>query len=294
MKKLLTIAIASAVIGLPLLSGSQSGPKDSTRVWLCDQLIGMKVSSKSGEDLGKIEDIVVHPGGEPSYAVLSFGGWLGMGDKHFAMPWSVLRTMDGDPAMKDSARSLVLPLEKDRLKTAPGFDKKNWPSFANKDWTKDVDSFYRGDTNPNLSRAVEAGMKSSIISWRATELKGTDVKTPTGEKLGDIKELAIDSSGRASYVALSVGGFLGVGDKLVAVPWGSLNFSMAGEKSDKKLITLASTKEQLEGAPQFRSGKEHCAQMCDPQWIGTVYSHFSQPKYWTSNEPASSTQGTKN
>ncbi len=284
MKKLLTIAVASAFVGLPSLSAAQTPHQDVPRVWLAQDIIGMKVSSQSGEHLGKIEDVVVHPGGEPSYAVLSFGGWLGMGDKHFAMPWNVLRALEADPAAKVGERSLVLPLEKERLKTAPGFDKKNWPSLANQEWTRDVDTFYKGDVNPNVRRAAEAGMRNSIISWRTSELKGTNVKTPTGEKLGDVKELAIDSNGRVSYVALSVGGFLGVGDKVVAVPWGSLNFSMAGPESDKKLITLASTKEQLTGAPSFLSGKEHCDQMCDQQWIDTVYSYYSQPKYWTSTE----------
>src|SRR6185295_11118934 len=155
-------------VGLSLLASTGSNVKGAPCVWLTDEVIGMKVNSQQGDNLGKIEDVVVHPGGEASYAVLSFGGWLGMGDELFAMPWTVLRTVEADTAKKDSARSIVLPLDKERLKTAPGFDKKSWPVMANPDWTKDVDAFYLGDANPNLKKPVEAGARTSVITWRTT------------------------------------------------------------------------------------------------------------------------------
>lgn len=293
---MMTLKIAGSLVGLSLVAAAWTSAKAPPTVWLASDLIGMKVVSQSGDNLGKIEDVVVHPGGEPSYAVLSFGGWLGMGDKLFAMPWSVLRTVEPDTQKKDSARSLVLPLDKERLKTAPGFDKKNWPTMANADWTKDIDAFYVADQLPNrvVSKPVDASQRTSVITWRATELKGTDVKTPTGEKLGDLKELAIDSNGRVSYVAVSVGGFLGMGDRLVAVPWDSMTFSLGGDKGDKKLITLASTKKQLEGAPVFKEGKDNAAEMSDPKWITRVYEYYTLPVYWTTSTESGSSVGSKN
>jgi len=207
-----------------------------------------------------------------------------MGDKLFAMPWSVLRSVEPDKAKKDSPQSLVLPLAKERFKTAPGFDKKNWPNLANPDWTKDIDAFYAGDLNPNTKKPVEAATKTSVTTWRVTELKGTNIKTPTGDKLGDLKEVAVDPSGRACYVAVSVGGFLGIGDRIVAVPWDALKFSLVGEKLDKKQISLVSTKEQLEKAPQFKEAKEGSAEMCDPKWITRVYEYYSTPVYWSGRD----------
>jgi sporulation protein YlmC with PRC-barrel domain len=280
------LSVTGALIGMSLLPGAMTIVKGTYCVWLSSDLIGMKVISEKGDSLGKIEDVVVHPGGETSYAVLSFGGWMGMDDKLFAMPWSVLRAVEADTAKKDSARSLVLPLDKERLKTAPGFNKKSWPTMANPDWTNDVDAFYVGDINPNTKRPVDAAARTSVITWRATELKGSDVETPTGETLGEIKELAVDGNGRVSYVTLSVGGFLGVGDRTIAVPWDSLKFSLGGDKGDKKLITLANTKKQLEEAPQFKEGKDNAAAMCDPKWIGRVYEYFSCPTYWDTTDSA--------
>lgn len=279
MKQLKVLNVTSALVGLSLLAGAWTTLTSTPSIWLSSELVGMKVISQQGDSLGKIEDVIVHPGGEASYAVLSFGGTLGMGDKLFAMPWTVLRTVEADTAKKDSARSLVLPLDKERLKLAPGFDKKNWPMTANADWTKDVDTFYMGDANPNAKKPLEASARTSVITWRVTELKGTDVKTPSGDKLGDIKELAIDTNGRVSYAAISVGGFLGMGDKLVAVPWDALKFSLGGDKGDKRMVTLAATKKQLEDAPEFKSGKDHAAEMCDPKWIGRVYEYFSVPTF---------------
>ena len=294
MKHMKLLQVTGSLVGLSLLAGAFTLAKNPPTVWLASDLIGMKVVAQNGDSLGKIEDVVVHPGGEPSYAVLSFGGWLGMGDKLFAMPWSVLRTVEADTAKKDSARSLVLPLDKERFKTAPGFDKKSWPAMANKDWTKDVDAFYVGDVNPNTIKPVDAALRTSVITWRASELKGANVNTPTGEKLGDIKELAIDTNGRVSYAAVSVGGFLGIGDKLVAVPWDAMTFSLGGDKSDKKLITLPSTKKQLEAAPQFKEGKDNAAEMTDPKWVGRVYEYYSCTPYWGSTSETSAPLGSKN
>ncbi len=294
MKNVKLIQWTGALIGLTLSAVAYSSGTAPYTVCPASDLIGMKVVSEKGDDLGKIEDIVVHPGGQTSYAVLSFGGWMGMGDKLFAMPWSVLRTVEKDTAKPDSARSLVLPLDKERLKTAPGFDKKKWPAMANPDWTKDVDAFYIGADNPNAKKPAEASARTSVISWRVTELKGTNVETPTGEKLGDIKDIVIDTNGRVSFLTLSVGGFLGMGDKIIAVPWDSLKFSLGGDKGDKKMISLASTKKQLEEAPQCKSGKEGTAEMCDPKWIGRVYSYYSVPVYWVSSDDADAKRGSKN
>lgn len=282
-KNIQPLGLASALVALPLIAGNLPSIGGAPTVWLSSELIGMKVVSEEGESLGKIEDIVVHPGGQASYAVLSFGGWLGMGDKLFAMPWTVLETVEVDAKKEDSERSLVLPLDKEHLKRAPGFDKKNWPVMANPDWAKDIDAFYMSGDAPKSVRpgdSAKAAASKAVINWKSTDLKGTNVQTADGTKLGDIAELAIDTNGRVSYVVLSVGGFLGIGDRFVAVPWGSLKFSMVGEKLDEKQIVLAATKKQLEEAPEFKRGEEHRAEMSASPWIVQVHKYFECAPYW--------------
>jgi sporulation protein YlmC with PRC-barrel domain len=284
-------------------SMADKADKKDPCVCFASDLVGMKVNSPSGEDIGKIEDVVIHPGGEVAYAVLSFGGFMGMGDKLFAVPWNVLQTKDKDAAEKGVAagtgdardakhdgkadvsnaarkqQRIVLPVEKERLKSAPGFDKDTWPTMASLDWARDVDAFYRNDRSTS-SRPVEAANRTTTPAiLRYSDLKGFNVETPTGDKLGDIKELAIDMDGRISYAALSVGGFLGIGDRVVAVPWDALKVTREGDKGEKKKITLAATKDRLEQAPVFK--KETQDQMCDPVWIGRVYEFYSVRPYWS-------------
>jgi len=103
------------------------------------KIIGTKVKSTSDEKLGDIKDLVLNPEtGQVVYAVVSFGGVLGMGNKLFAVPWKALTwTRDKD--------YYVIGLDKAALKKAPGFDKKHWPDSASK-WDQqreELNQFYR-------------------------------------------------------------------------------------------------------------------------------------------------------
>ena len=116
--------------------GEGPGP----RIMAADTLEGDKVKNNAGEDLGTLEHIMLDvPSGRVAYAVLSFGGFLGMGDKLFAIPWRAL-TLDTED------KCFVLDVSKERLKTAPGFDKDHWPSMADQKWAKDLHQYY--DTEP--------------------------------------------------------------------------------------------------------------------------------------------------
>lgn len=269
--------------GTPSTSQTAAHPaKTGPCVCLASDVIGMDVVSSTGESLGDIDDVVIQPNGEISYAVLSFGGVLGMGDKLFAMPWSVLQPKTpADKQAKDAKHEIVLPIEKERLKNAPGFDKAHWPSFAEANWSKEIDTFYASYRRADAPRALPASATPNSVVWKCSDLKGFNVETPTGVKLGDIQDVALDTNGRVSYAVLSVGGFLGVGDRLVAVPWEAFSATRDG---DKKKITLAATKERLELAPQYVSSKDKHAEMCDPKWIGSVYEFYSVRPYWKNSD----------
>jgi sporulation protein YlmC with PRC-barrel domain len=295
-KKLLLAA--GAVVGTSLLAAAWVTYEGHAHVWLSDTLIGSKVHNEHGEQIGKLEDIVVSPNQDSSYAVLALGSWANMADRYCAMPWSVIQTVEADVAVKDSERKLVLLVDKEMLRTAPNFEKRTWPDMTDVAWRSEIDAFYdrravgsvddrdeKGerrdqDDRDRKGQAQEAGARKKHITWRATELKGADVVTSTNEKLGDIDEIAVDTNGRFCYVAVSAGGFLGMGEHVVAVPWDALQFTVSGEKNDKRVITLASTKEQLAKAPEYSTDKDDRARMCDADWIASVYEHFSVKPYW--------------
>jgi len=99
-------------------------------------LAGDPVVNLEGESVGDIKDIMIDMRtGKVSYAVLSFGSFLGMGEKLFAVPWVALR-VDGEN------KNFVLNVDKDRLKDAPGFDKDHWPNMADTTWESRIHLHY--------------------------------------------------------------------------------------------------------------------------------------------------------
>ncbi|PSJ15844.1 PRC-barrel domain-containing protein [Nitrosomonas supralitoralis] len=109
------------------------------RLMGANTLLGNDVYNLQGEDLGDIEEIMLDMNtGEVSYAVLSFGGFLGMGDKLFAVPWSSLK-------LDTANKRFTLDANKEKLEAAPGFDKDHWPNMADSSWQLTVDSFYDSD-----------------------------------------------------------------------------------------------------------------------------------------------------
>ena len=100
-------------------------------------LTGDRVRNRENEDLGKIEDIMLDVGSSRiAYAVLSFGGFLGMGDKHFAIPWDALE-------LDTANEGFILNVDKQTLEDAPGFDKNDRPDFADRTWGASIHEHYR-------------------------------------------------------------------------------------------------------------------------------------------------------
>ncbi|MES2207209.1 MAG: PRC-barrel domain-containing protein [Pseudomonadota bacterium] len=106
------------------------------RLMGADTLIGDDVYNQYEEDLGDIKEIMIDVRtGRISYAVLSFGGFLGLGEKLFAVPWNALK-------LDYENKRFVLNIEKERLENAPGFDKDNWPNMADKTWENEIHNYY--------------------------------------------------------------------------------------------------------------------------------------------------------
>lgn len=100
-------------------------------------LTGDAVVNPQGDSLGNLKDIMLDTStGKITYAVLSFGGVFGLGDKLFAVPWSALR-------INGEEKNLVLNVAKERLKDAPGFNKDHWPNFADPAFGRTLNDYYR-------------------------------------------------------------------------------------------------------------------------------------------------------
>jgi sporulation protein YlmC with PRC-barrel domain len=106
------------------------------RVMSASSLSGDRVRNSAGEDLGKLKELMIDvPSGRIAYAVLSFGGVLGLGDKLFAVPFDAL-------VLDEDEKDFILNADKATLENAPGFDKDNWPDMADQGWGSQIYRHY--------------------------------------------------------------------------------------------------------------------------------------------------------
>jgi sporulation protein YlmC with PRC-barrel domain len=89
-----------------------------------------------------------------------------------------------------------------------------------------------------------------VGQWLASQFMGQAVTNQAGETIGDINDVLFDRSGRIANVVIGVGGFLGIGEKNVAIPYSML--SMTADASGKRVVTVPLSKERLRAAPDFK------------------------------------------
>ena len=110
--------------------------KTEPQVLSATTIIGDKVINPQGEHLGEIKELMIDLDlGRVAYAVLSFGGVMGLGEKLFAIPFQALQ-------LRPDRHEFVLNVDKEKLKKAPGFDKNNWPSTADRTWGAQIHKYY--------------------------------------------------------------------------------------------------------------------------------------------------------
>lgn len=117
--------------------GSPAPDGPGPRLMTASTLKGDKVVNLEDETLGTIDEIMLDTrAGRIAYAVMAAGGFLGLGERLFAIPWTALRL---DP----SRHCFVMDASKEHFDKAPGFDKDHWPSEAQRDWHDQLHTYYR-------------------------------------------------------------------------------------------------------------------------------------------------------
>ncbi len=110
--------------------------KNNPSVIKLEDVIGSNVKNHVDEDLGHVETLILDKvSGCVSYVVLSVGGFLGVGDKLFALPWDIFR-------YDVSQDCYVINVDKKKLENSPGFDKDNWPDITSTQWSQTIHTYY--------------------------------------------------------------------------------------------------------------------------------------------------------
>ena len=165
-----------------------------------DTLLGDSVVNGANDDLGDIKEIMLDMNtGQVAYAVLAFGGFLGMGEKLFAVPWQALH-------LDTVNKRFVLDIDKERLKNAPGFDKDAWPDMGDVQWANQIHTFYGTDQHRSGGPSMGPDVAMRGMPGGAGSMSGM------GAGMGSMGAGHAGSATTGAGVASGVGGGAGAGD----------------------------------------------------------------------------------
>lgn len=254
----------------------------------------VEIYDRAGRSIGAVDHLMIEKNrGRVRYAVVSFGGFLGLGHSHYPIPWSALTY---DPA----ARGFKADISEQQLRDAPEFSDDSW---GNRDWEQRVHSHYglQGywsepgagpagvpPTSPEDARLTAPGMAppgaSTMGSTSAPSMTAATASTGTelvssedvedlsvydrgGTSVGSVDHLMIDKrSGQVRFAVISFGGFLGLGESHFPVPWEALSYdpTVRGFRTDV-------TEQQLRDAPEFSDDSWQ-----RQGWTDQVRQHYSR------------------
>lgn len=248
------------------------------RLQKVNSLIGTTLENTKNESLGKIEDLVLNNNRDRvAYAIVAYGGVMGIGQKYCAVPWHCLE-------LKNEGKTCILNIDKDRFDQAPSFSYSKWPDMNNPQWAHEVHQFFTSGTgSPTRTMEHAQGERTREMGataerehlWgaRHSRLIGTEVKGRHGEDLGVIEDIVIDiHKGDVAYGILSFGGVLGVGEKYSAVPWSALELRPAQRTA--RLDTDRKTLESIAFKPS------DWPNLADPTYARNIYTRFDREPYW--------------
>jgi len=255
-------------------------------LWSANESIGAEVISATGENLGSVEDIVLDwNASRIAYVIVSYGGLLGLGDKHFAVPWQAFsQTAD---------RALLLDMNPEQLKNAPGFEKGTLPNMSDPLFHETVYSFYNTKPYTLAEQQKEARAEAQeraderAFDWkswvnrgedttwarRLGELIGTNVENAQGETIAELEDVIVDSrEARAAYAVVSHGGTLGFFADTAIIPWNVLRLDLAREAYVTG-VTLGQLEQATLSDTKYRI-------LEDRKYSEALYGTFGTKPYW--------------
>ena len=219
------------------------------------KLIGRTVQNAQNETIGEIKSVYIGPDGKVDSLIVGVGGILGLGEREVRLAWSDLR-------VSDNGEKVVLNIPKDELKAKPEYkygnagwrgqvfsDKGPWTAADPNRVARDRAASERLSADRNTASTTSTGDFNSYGEISGNAFIGTNVRNQNNEIVGKVEDVYIDDRGAIKTVVVSVGGFLGVGTKDVAVNWSDIGRSRDG----KSLVLITNwTKDSLKAMPEYK------------------------------------------
>jgi sporulation protein YlmC with PRC-barrel domain len=253
------------------------------RVARTTQFVGSTVVGVEGEKVGDLKDLVIDDDSD----CVAFAVVTTKNDKLLAIPFATLQR-----SAKEGGTAFTLASGNVDMAKAPHFDAKSWPEFDHA-YAARIYDFYKakpywkdaatseariadGDAVKAAETAVTGNSASSAChTCRVTALIGQNVVDGHDKKIAELFDVVVDeASGRVAYAILATGGFFGVGEQLMAVPWASLKAPATAGKAH----VLDVSKERLELAPAF--DKKSWPDLADRQWGAGIHRFWEQRPFW--------------
>ena len=234
------------------------------------KLIGRSVTNGKNETIGKIESVYLGASGKVDSVIVGVGGFLGVGERYARLHWKDLQ-------VSDNGEKVVLHMSKEQLKAMAPYkykdDAMRGQVFNDRGVWKD-DSRAAADARATTASAATDNRDRTTADNRSTAntestgdfnaqgnlsanaVIGTKVKNDAKDTVGSVEDLYVDGSGNIKTVVISVGGFLGVGAKDVAVKWSDLKQSRDGKSV---VLTTSMSKDDLKAMPDYKYERRQAA-----------------------------------
>ncbi|TRC98373.1 PRC-barrel domain containing protein [Mesorhizobium sp. WSM4303] len=230
---------------------------------LVSKIMGAAVYDSTADDatkIGDVNDIVLDKDGNAKLVVIGVGGFLGVGEKNVAYDFSKLEWVN-----KNGDRWLVAKTTKDELNAQPNFDTKVYDTAAAPTAQTTNSQAANGKTDTTSTASIDKSSLTDMPSDKisAANLIGTNVYGADDAKIGEIGDVILTGDKKVDTIIVDVGGFLGIGEKKVAV--GMENLKFMTDKNGNRYLYTNFTKDQLEAQTAY--DKASYAQNRDKQRI---------------------------
>lgn len=234
------------------------------------KLIGRNIKNAEGDTIGEIKSVYLSPEGRVDSVMVGVGGFLGVGEREVQLGWKDLQ-------IADNGEKVTVNMTKDQLKAMAPYSYKDtsWRGNVFGDrgiWTEEQRAAREArsttDTTPAVTRerTMTDGTRTAATPPPATmttestgdfnaagdvsanAMIGAKIRNEAKDTVGAVEDLYLDGQGAIKTVVVSVGGFLGIGAKDVAIKWSDLKQSRDG----KSLVLLTSlSKDDLKALPDY-------------------------------------------
>lgn len=214
-----------------------------------DDTTAMNDADPEWDDIGEVNDVVLSRNGEVEGILVDVGGFLGMGEKTVGLTMDDLKLVsDGDDA---GDYFITLTSSKEALDKAPAFERADAEmTQANSDTDTPLVNENAATKSPMEGFEREGYSTVALTQMSSDELVGTPVYDSADNRVGEISEVLIATDGVVTDAIIDVGGFLGIGEKPVAISFDGISLQQQTDGDDLRAY-VGTTEQQLEEFPTY-------------------------------------------